>query len=272
MTGPVSTPSSTKWMVQPAILTPAVERLALRVHAREGGEQGRVDVDDPLREGGEEVLAEHAHEAGQHDQVDLVRPQRAHERAIEAGPRRVVAVVDHEGGQARGARARQGRALGDVGPDDGEARRAELAPPAAIDERLQVGAAAGDQDADVHRGANSTGASGASAGATSPTANTRSPAPSSSATASARPLGRDADEHADPHVEGAQHLVVGDVAAAREQAEDGRHLPAAEADAELEPGVGRQHARRVVDQAAAGDVGGPAQQVRLVRGHAAART
>ena len=75
MIGPVSTPLSTKWTVQPAILTPRVERLPLRVHAREGGQQGRVDVDDAAGERGQQLVAQHAHEPGQHDQVDLVRAQ-----------------------------------------------------------------------------------------------------------------------------------------------------------------------------------------------------
>src|SRR5262249_10593584 len=153
--------------------------------AAEGGEEGGVDVDHPIGEGAEEVLAEHAHEASQHDEVGLVRAQRGHEGAVEAGARRVVAGIHHESRQAGGARAGDARAVGHVAADDGEARGAELAAAAALDERLEVGAAAGDQDADVHRGTNSTGAPGASASITSPTGNTCSPARSMSAVASA---------------------------------------------------------------------------------------
>ena len=76
MIGPVSTPPSTKWTVQPVIFTPDVERLALGAHARERGQQGGVDVDDAAREGAQHLVAQHAHEPGQHDQIDLVRAQR----------------------------------------------------------------------------------------------------------------------------------------------------------------------------------------------------
>ena len=51
MIGPVSVPPSTKWTVQPVILHAVRERLPLRVHARERGQQRGVDVDHAAREG-----------------------------------------------------------------------------------------------------------------------------------------------------------------------------------------------------------------------------
>ena len=74
------------------------------------------------------------------------------QRAVERGARR-----RSRGGRRRRSAARPARARASAGQsgtlhaDDGQARRAELAASRAIDERLQVGPAARDQDADVHR-------------------------------------------------------------------------------------------------------------------------
>ena len=131
MIGPVSTPPSTKCTVQPATFTPASKRLPLRVHAGERGQQRGVDVDDAAGEGAQDLVAEHAHEPGEHDQLDLLRAQPGHQRAVERGARRVVAVIDDERGQPGRARARQRGAVGHVGAHDGDARRAQLAAAAA---------------------------------------------------------------------------------------------------------------------------------------------
>ncbi len=101
MIGPVSTPLSTKCTVHPVDLHARLERLALRAHARERGQEGRVDVDDAAGEGAQHLVAQHAHEAGQHDQIGLLRAQAGHQRAVEAGARRVIAVIDDERRQAR---------------------------------------------------------------------------------------------------------------------------------------------------------------------------
>jgi len=47
-----------------------VDCLLLDMQPGKSGEQGRVDVDNPLREGVEHHLADDAHEAGQHHQLD----------------------------------------------------------------------------------------------------------------------------------------------------------------------------------------------------------
>src|SRR6185437_10662849 len=106
---------------------------------------------------------------------------------IERGAVGVVAVIDDEGRQPRQAGPGQSGAIGDVAADDGQLGRPELVSLLSIDERLQVGPAAGDQDADVHEVRNSTGASvvPASAAATWPTGKTCSPERSSTVTASA---------------------------------------------------------------------------------------
>ena len=56
-------------------LDAVVERLLDRAHARERGQQRRMDVDDPQREGGEERRAEQLHVAREHHELDaLDRP------------------------------------------------------------------------------------------------------------------------------------------------------------------------------------------------------
>ena len=67
-------------------------------------------------------------------------------------------------------------------------------------------------------------------------------------------LGDDQDQ-ADPHVEDAEHLGVGDVSLLLEPGKDGRNLSGVAAELDREA-VG-EDPRRVVDQAAAGDVGDP---------------
>ena len=64
---------------------------------------------------------------------------------------------------------------------------------------------------------------------------------------------RQGDDHADATVEGAVHLVAGDVAGLLQPAEHRRPLPALLVDHRL--GVGGQYARNVLPETAAGDVG-----------------
>lgn len=52
---------------------PRLERAAMGMQARKGRQERRMDVDDATLEPGDESLAEHPHEAGQHDPVDLER-------------------------------------------------------------------------------------------------------------------------------------------------------------------------------------------------------
>src|SRR5690348_4129185 len=63
---------------------------------------------------------------------------------------------------------------------------------------------------------------------------------------------RDDDDEADAHVEGAQHLLLLDIAEVLEVLEDGQHRPAAEFDMRRD-GAG-QDAGQVLRDAAAGDV------------------
>src|SRR4029079_19710355 len=67
-----------------------------------------------------------------------------------------------------------------------------------------------------------------------------------------RELGAHDHGQADPQVEGAHHLVVGDIPTLLDEAEDPWHAPAAGLHLHAEPG--RQRARDVVDTATASDV------------------
>ena len=71
-TGPLSTPSSTKWTVTPMTPHAVVQRLPDGAHPGERGQQRRVDVHDPALETADERPAQDLHEPGQHQQVDAV--------------------------------------------------------------------------------------------------------------------------------------------------------------------------------------------------------
>src|SRR5206468_2660961 len=66
--------------------------------------------------------------------------------------------------------------------------------------------------------------------------------------------GRDDEDHAHAHVEGAEHLVVGDAAAALYLAEDRRHVPRAPVQDGAE--APWHHAGQVAGNATSGDMGG----------------
>ena len=59
------------------------DRLRRRIDAGERGQQRRVRVDDPQRIAIDEVRREHAHEAGEHDELDAVRVERRDQRVLE---------------------------------------------------------------------------------------------------------------------------------------------------------------------------------------------
>ena len=108
-------------------------------------------VDDPAREAADELRREQLHEAGQHDEFDL--------RAVEpVGERRVARARDPDGRRSRRRPSRRRRA----GPARGRPRRpaeatptiSTFAPVHAVEQRLEVRALPGDEDA--RRGAKLT--------------------------------------------------------------------------------------------------------------------
>ena len=74
-TGPVSTPSSTRWTVAPDSATPAASCVLDRVRAGERRQQRRVDVDDRAGEAVEEGRREQVHVAGEDDEARRPAPR-----------------------------------------------------------------------------------------------------------------------------------------------------------------------------------------------------
>ena len=183
-----------------------------------------------------------------------------------------VAVIDQERGQPGQPGVRQCLGLRIVAADHGQPRRASSFRVLRVDERLQVGSAAGDQDADVHCVRNSTGASGVSAAATCPTEKTCSPAAFEQATASALTIGRDARPASEAHVEGAPHLVGDHTAALGRSLMTGGICPAAETKRSLSLASSGIMRVGLSTSPPPGDVGRPAQQpLRVQRPHRRAR-
>ena len=112
--------------------------------------------------GGQGLRSEDLHEAGRDDEVGVVRPDCVGEGRVPARPVRVVGNRDDEGGDSPSLRAVQpgdGRAVG--------AHRDDLAAEgrvvAGIEDRLEVGAGAGDEDDETHGANLSRRVSGAAA-------------------------------------------------------------------------------------------------------------
>ena len=78
-----------------------------RVHAREGGQQRGVGVDEPPREPAQEVLAHQLHEPGRDDQVRLVVRASPGEGTVPRGPAGMVGEPAGEGGHASTVRSRE---------------------------------------------------------------------------------------------------------------------------------------------------------------------
>jgi hypothetical protein len=126
-----------------------IERLLLRVHAGERGQERRVDVDHPVRIRVEEHRREHAHEAGEHDPVDPGFDERFDERGVEALAIGEVAVRDRLREDARVTRPGEAGDARLVRDDEAEAG-AEPAVADRVEDRSEVRAPSGDEDAEVH--------------------------------------------------------------------------------------------------------------------------
>jgi hypothetical protein len=123
------------------------ERLPLRVQSGERGKQRGVDVHDCVGERRDEPGAYTSHEPRQADHVHVVRAELVHQRAIVVVARRPPAMVEDGGLDAGQAGAIEPAGPGHVRDHDGD-RRLEAAVRHGVDERLEIAAAAGDQDAE----------------------------------------------------------------------------------------------------------------------------
>ena len=124
-----------------------VEGLGLGVEAGEGGKQRGVDVEDALGEGGDEGRREQAHVSGQADEIDLMLAEAGDDVGVMLGAG--AATGDEAGGgkaeAACGVEA--GRVL-NVGEDDGDGGCGDASVGDGLGDGEEVGAAAGEQDAE----------------------------------------------------------------------------------------------------------------------------
>ena len=133
-----------------ADLHAVVERLALRVHAGKGRQQRWVDVQDGVGERLEQRRADEPHETRKANEDGTARPQFLDEPPIVVVARGELAMVDDEGfdsglGGAREAGRRR------LVRDHDRNPRAKLTVGDGVDQRLQVAAAARDENTEPPR-------------------------------------------------------------------------------------------------------------------------
>ena len=105
-------------------------------------------VDDPSRMAPHEIGTEHAHEAGEHDQIGLGGLDRSGKRVVERVARALRQVIDDGGRDPGVARQRKPARVGSIA-DDVRHRAGDVACARMVDQSGQVRAAAGDQDGDA---------------------------------------------------------------------------------------------------------------------------
>jgi hypothetical protein len=129
-------------------LDAVIEGLGLRVEAGKGGQERGVDVEDAVGKGGDELRREEAHVAGQADEVDAVGAEAGEDIAIVVGAG--AAFGDEEsGGQAEIAGGGEAGSVGDIGDDEGDLNAGEAAFADVAPDGEEVGAAAGEEDAEA---------------------------------------------------------------------------------------------------------------------------
>ena len=131
-------------------LDAVVDRLLDGGEPGKRGQQRRVDVDDPLGEARDEVGAEQLHVAGEHDELDSPLDEPVGDRAVTRRPSAVPIVGDreHPRRDARRRGSRQGIGVRLVGGNRDD--RDPVPPVDLVEQRLEVRARPGREDADVH--------------------------------------------------------------------------------------------------------------------------
>jgi len=117
------------------------ERVVDRMRSGEGGKERRVHVHDPVREAVEERRRQHVHVAGQHDELDVVLLEPRRHDEVSLLPRRVAVEGEGRGGDPCGASTLERPGVAAVRGDAGDRQLR-------VDQRLQVGSFARDEDAD----------------------------------------------------------------------------------------------------------------------------
>ena len=106
-----------------------------------------MDVHYPVREGIEQYRGNNAHETGKNHQIDLVLRQGFHQGGIILRPTGEFPIVEMDCRYAVVSGALQSEGVSSVA-DDADNFRLKIACCATVDYRLQVGAAAGDKNAE----------------------------------------------------------------------------------------------------------------------------
>ena len=159
ITGPLSTPSSTKCTVTPNTFTPYAQRLLDRLQPREGRQQRRMDVDHRSREALEERLAQQLHVPREHHQprAMLRAASPPSPRRAPCGPRTPRGETPPSAPRARAARSSAGASA----TLDATATTSRLVPVHRVEQRLQVRARArhehGDRQSALHGGDSAIG-------------------------------------------------------------------------------------------------------------------
>ena len=129
-------------------LDPVVDPLLNGGEARERRQQGRVDVDDALWEPGQKPGTEQLHVAGEDDEFDAPLDEPLGDRGVPGGAAGVGIDREDRCRHPGGGRPFEGARAGFVRGDSDD--RDPVPPVHAIEQRLEVRARSGGEDADVH--------------------------------------------------------------------------------------------------------------------------
>ena len=129
-------------------LHPVVKGLLDRLQSRERRQQRRVHVDDRVGERRQELRAEQLHVSGEHDQLDIAFAQPGGDRRVARRSVGETVAGKRLSRDPRLAGAGQGGCLRAIGGDRHEPHAVTAV--RSVDQRLEVGAGARGQDADVH--------------------------------------------------------------------------------------------------------------------------
>ena len=125
-----------------------IERLLLGVETGERGQQRRMDIEDAVGEGGDEAGREQAHVTGEADEVDVVSADAGNQVGVVLGAG--AAFGDEDGrGEVEVAGGGDAWGFGGVGEDDGDFDVEEAAFADRAGDGEEVGAAAGEEDAEA---------------------------------------------------------------------------------------------------------------------------
>ncbi|OQA74216.1 MAG: hypothetical protein BWY31_04794 [Lentisphaerae bacterium ADurb.Bin242] len=122
-----------------------IQRLLLNVCSREGGKQGGVNVDDPVRKGSQEKWRQDPHESRQHHQFDACVRENAEQFAVKIFAVFKILMVQNRAGNSMLLRPGQTIGFGIVADDHGDPG-VKRSPFNLIDDGLKVGAASGNQN------------------------------------------------------------------------------------------------------------------------------